>query len=63
MQHPLRLILIAFALLVIGVALPFLMVIGVLHSTLPLNLVAYSCSVGGFIAGFVGIAQYRRRDK
>ncbi len=63
MEHPLRLILIAFALLIIGVALPFLMVIGVLYSTLPLNLVAYGCSVGGFITGFVGIAQYRRRDK
>lgn len=63
MQHPLRLILIAFALLIIGVALPFLMVIGVLPSTLQLNLVAYSCSVGGFIVGFVGMAQYRRRDK
>ena len=63
MQNPLRLIIIAFALLIIGVALPFLIVIGVLTNILPLNVIAYVCAVGGFIAGFVGIAQYRRRDK
>jgi len=63
MQKFLRLIVIAFALLIIGVALPFLMVIGVLTSTLPLNFVAYACSVAGFIAGFIGVAQYRHRDK
>lgn len=63
MGRPIRLIMIAFALLIIGVGLPFLMVIGVLTSTVPLNLVAYSCSVAGFIAGFVGIAQHRGRPK
>jgi len=63
MHSPLRLIIIAFVLLLIGVALPFLIVIRVLTSTLPLNLVAYACSVGGFIAGFVGIAQYTGRPK
>ena len=63
MGHPIRLILIAFGLLILGVALLFLIVIGLLTSTLLLNLVAYGCSVAGFIAGFVGLAQYRRRDK
>jgi membrane associated rhomboid family serine protease len=63
MEHPIRLIMIAFGLLIIGVALPFLMVIGVLTSTLPLNLVAYSCSVAGFVMGFLGIARQGRRPK
>lgn len=63
MEHPIRLIALAFALLIVGVTLPFLMVIGVLTSTLPLNLVGYGCSVAGFIAGFLAVAQYRRRDK
>ena len=63
MEHPIRLIVIAFGLLIIGVALPFLTVIGVLTSTLPLNLVGYGCSVAGFIVGFLGIAQHGRRSK
>ena len=63
MDNPLRLIMIAFALLIIGVALPFLMVIGILTSTLPLNFVAYACSVSGLTVGFVGITQYWRRPK
>jgi membrane associated rhomboid family serine protease len=54
---------IAFGLLIIGVALPFLMVIGVLTSTLPLNLVAYACAVAGFVMGFLGIARQGRRPK
>jgi len=60
-QNPLRLIAIAFALLVIGVVLPFLMVIKVLESTLFLNFLAVGCSTGGLITGFVGITQLRPR--
>lgn len=63
MDNPLRLIMIGFALLIMGAALPFLMVIGVLTSTLSLNFMAYACSVVGFIVGFIGMAQYRRRSK
>lgn len=63
MDNPLRLIMIAFALLIIGVALPFLMVISILTSTLSLNFVAYACSVSGLIVGFIGITQYWRRPK
>ena len=63
MEHPIRLIMIAFGLLIIGVALLFLMVIGVLTSTLPLNLVAYACAVAGFVMGFLGIARQGRRPK
>lgn len=63
MENPVRLIMIAFGLLITGAALPFLMVIGVLTSTLPLNFAAYACSVAGFIVGLVGITQQRRRPK
>ena len=63
MDNPLRLIMIAFALLIIGVALPFLMVIGILTSTLPLNFMAYACSAAGLVVGFIGITQYSRRPK
>ena len=63
MENPLRLIIIAVALLLIGVILPFLMVLGLLESTLPLNFIAYACSTAGFITGFIGIAQYTRGRK
>ena len=63
MGNPVRLMMIAFGLLVTGAALPFLMVIGVLTSTLPLNFAAYACSVTGFIMGIVGITQQRRPPK
>jgi len=63
MESPLRLIGIAFGLLVIGVALPFLMVIELLESTLFLNFVAVACSIGGLTAGFIGISQYLRSRK
>ncbi len=60
MQNPVRLIIIAFVLLLMGVVLPFLMVIQLLPSTLPLNFMASLCSTAGFITGFIGIAQYVR---
>lgn len=63
MQKPLRLIMIAFALLIIGAALPFLMVIGLLKSTLFLNFLAVSCSAAGFITGLIGITRYSRPRK
>ena len=63
MDTPLKLVMLALGLLIAGVALPFLMAIGLLTSTLPLNFVSYACSVAGFIVGFTGITQYRRRSK
>jgi hypothetical protein len=60
-EHPVRLIAIAFGLLLIGAVLPFLMVIGVIQSTIPLNIVAVICSVGGITTGFIAITLYRGR--
>jgi hypothetical protein len=63
MENPLRLVGIGFGLLVIGVVLPFLMVIGLLESTLFLNFLAVASSIGGLTAGFIGISQYLRSRK
>ncbi|MGQ9478359.1 MAG: hypothetical protein ACUVRH_07755 [Candidatus Bipolaricaulia bacterium] len=49
-----------FALLLVGVLLPLLMVIRLLESTFLLNFLAYSASLSGLIIGFSGVVQYIR---
>jgi len=61
MQNPLRLIIAALVLLLLGVLLPTLMVLQLVESTLLLNFLSYGSSTVGLILGFVGIAQYMRR--
>lgn len=63
MEHPVRLIAIGFGLLIIGAVLPFLMVIGLVGSTMGLNLLAVLCSVGGITMGMLGLTQYGRWRK
>jgi membrane associated rhomboid family serine protease len=63
MEHPGRLIGIGLGLLVIGAVLPFMMVINLVQSTLPLNLVAVLASVGGITMGLLGMTLYRRSRK
>jgi hypothetical protein len=63
MDHPFRLVVIGFALLVIGAVLPFLMIIKLLESTFFLNLVAVASSIGGLTVGFLGITPYFRDRK
>lgn len=59
-----RLILvIAIVLMILGVVLPFLMVIHVLESTLPLNFFSFIASVSGLIFGIVGVAYYARQRR
>lgn len=60
MNKPWKLIAIGVGLMVIGIALPFLMVIRLLESTLFLSFLAHGCSMVGLITGFVGVAQYFR---
>ena len=60
MENPLKLIIIGFVLLLIGVALPFLMVIQLLEATFFLISVSFACSTAGLVTGFIGIAQYMR---
>lgn len=69
--NPRKLIWSAIILMVMGVAIPFLMIIHVLdpllrwNSTiyLILNFVAYLFQILGFILGIIGIAIYTRRNK
>jgi hypothetical protein len=63
MGNPLRLIVIGFALLLAGAILPFLMLVGIVESTLFTNLVAVLCSIGGLTTGFMGIVSYRHRQR
>jgi len=58
MKKPQKLLVIGGFLLILGVALPFLMVTRLLKSTLFLSFLAHGCSMAGFITGFIGIAQY-----
>ena len=55
---PVQLMVIGFALLVLGVVLPFLMILKILESTLLLGFISYLVSFGGVILGFVGIVTY-----
>jgi len=45
---------IAFIMLLLGVALPLMMVMQIIPSTFFLNLIAYLCSFFGIIIGFIG---------
>jgi hypothetical protein len=63
MGNPLRLIVVGFALLLTGAILPFLMLVGLVESTLFTNLVAVVCSIGGLTTGFMGIVSYRHRQR
>lgn len=55
-----QLIWIGFLLMVVGVILPFLMVIHILESTLLLNALAYFSSLFGLLAGLFGVITYAR---
>lgn len=57
---PVRMIIIGFILMVMGVVFPFLMVIKVLESTFFLNFFSYAASLVGMMLGIVGTAYYAR---
>jgi len=63
MENPLRLIVVAFVLLLAGMVLPFLMINQVIESTVLSNFIAYACSSAGLITGFIGIATYAKPRK
>jgi hypothetical protein len=60
---PIRLIFLGFVLLLIGVLLPFLMVLQILGSTLLLNFLAYLSSLFGLVIGIVGLVMYSQARK
>ena len=62
-QHPLRMIIIGFVLLVLGVAFPLLMMIQVIESTFWLNFLSFGMQVSGLFLGFIGGTLYVRAHK
>ena len=60
---PLKIILIGFVLVVLGVVLPFLMVLHILESTFFLNYFSYGASLVGLFLGLIGSAYYVRLNK
>jgi hypothetical protein len=56
-------ILIGFVLVVLGAALPFLMVMRILESTFFLNFFSYGASMGGLFLGFIGASLYVREHR
>jgi hypothetical protein len=60
---PLTIILIGLFLAVLGVVLPFLMVIHILKSTFFLNFLSYGASLVGLFLGVIGAANYMQSNK
>ena len=60
---PRNLILIGFGLSVLGVALPLLMLIHIIPSTLFLNFFSFTASMSGLLLGITGAAQYVRQHR
>ena len=58
-----RMIVIGFFLVLLGAALPFLMVLGVIESTLFLNFLAFASSVAGIFLGVVGMATHVGKNR
>jgi hypothetical protein len=62
-MRPATMILAGFGLSVLGVALPLLMTIHVLESTIFLNFFSFTASMAGLMLGISGAAQYVRAHK
>jgi hypothetical protein len=60
MRSPGFLLLIGVGLMLLGIILPFLMVIQILESTFSLNFFAWGASVAGLAFGTIGFAMYSR---
>lgn len=61
-----RLIIIGFFLVLLGAVLPFLIVMGLVESTMILNFIAFASSVVGVFLGVIGTATYvgeKRREQ
>ncbi len=58
-----RLILIGFILVVVGVVLPFLMVMRIIETTFVLAFLSHGASVAGLFLGILGAASYIRKTR
>ena len=63
LDHPGRLLALAIVLLIFGFAMPFLMALEVVESTLFLNFLSFGASVLGLFLGVAGITAYRGKQK
>jgi hypothetical protein len=62
-MSPKKIILIGFILVVIGVVIPFSIILELLPSTFFLSFVAYMSSIGGLLLGIIGAALYHGEDE
>jgi hypothetical protein len=63
MRSPRALIALGLILMLLGIILPFLMVIHVVESTLFLNFFSWGASVAGLALGTIGVASYVKINK
>ena len=63
MKSPRLLVGLGLILMLLGIVLPFLILIKVLESTFFLNFFAYGASVGGLFLGIIGAATWVRTRK
>jgi len=62
-MRPLQLLLLGFLLSLLGVILPFLMVIHILTSTFFLNFFSFFAQLTGLLLGIIGAARYVRERR
>jgi len=62
-MRPWNLILIGFFLSVLGIALPFLMLMHIFPSTFFLNFFAFTASMTGLILGIIGASIYVQKHR
>ena len=63
MNSPRLLLSLGLILMVLGVVIPFLILIRVLESTFFLNFFSWGASVGGLFLGIIGVATWVRKRK
>lgn len=63
MNSPRFLLTLGLLLMLLGIVLPFLMVIQVLESTFFLNFFSWGASVAGLALGMIGFAMYSRSSR
>lgn len=57
---PVKMIIIGFILVVVGVIVPLLMVLQLIEATFLLSFLSFAASVGGLFLGTIGAAYYMR---
>ena len=60
---PIKIVVTGFFLVLLGVILPFLIVMQIIPSTYFLNFLAYTVSIAGLFMGLIGTAMYVKLKK